>query len=312
MSIPVLMRAAVSFVLAADVIAVSVALVGLGNIALAPFILFVTGAVSVCLALPAYSVLRLYRRETWLSCIVAGFLVGAVVTALILLLLPVPNSEQIGQEMTVVGGVRTAAGWRRYVETVGTVGGIGAGAGGVFWAVLRLLERAGRWPRLGRLSLTGGISLAIAASWTIFALPGLTMDRSCHNLFRDGRRSIMSALFFTVELEAGEWPRFQDTAERFASAEGWDIAASNDEDKAFSDRRFVNACVEPGTQSLFDGADVPRPTSVLVFVYQPQGGDSWRGPAERLLASIESGFPGRLRRNLGDTEVQTPSTLLPQ
>ena len=311
-STPVLVRAAVSLALAADVVAVFVALAGLGDIAFAPFVLLVAGGVSVCLAMPAYSVLRRYRRETWLSCIVAGFVVGAAVAALILLLLPVPSSEQIGQETTVVGGVRTAAGWRMYAETVGIVGGIGACAGAVFWAALRLLERAGRWLRLGRFSLTGEISLAVAASWTIFALPSLAMDRSCHNPLRDGRRSIAPALLFHVELEGGEWPRFQDTAERFASAEGWDIDASNDKDKAFSGGRFVNACVEPGTQVLFQGADVQSQTRVLVLVYQPQGGDSWRGPAERLLASIEAGFPGRLRRSLADTEAQTPFTLLPQ
>ena len=304
------LQAAASFLLAADVVAVSVALAGMGNIAFAPFILLVMGAISVCLAMPAYSVLRLYRRETWCSCIVAGFLVGAGVAALVLL--PVPGSEQIGQDMTIVAGARTAAGWRMYAEAVGTAGGIGAGAGGVFWAALRLLERGARSPRLGCVSLTGGISLAIAASWTILALPSLTMDRSCHNVFRDGRRSIMPVLFFTAELAGGEWPRFQNTAERFASAEGWTVDESNDKDKAFSASRFVSACVEPGTRIMFDGADRSNPTIAHVSVFQPQGDDGWRGPAERLLAAIEADFPGRLRRDRTGTEVQTPSTLLPQ
>ena len=305
------LRAAVSFALAADAVAVFVALAGLGNVAFAPFVLLVMGAVSICLAMPTYSVLRLCRRETWFSCIAAGFVVGAAVAALVLLLLPMPDSEQIGREVTVAGGVRTAAGWRMYAETVGIVGGIGAGAGGIFWAALRLLERAGRWPRLGRFSLTAGTSLAVAASWIIFALPSLMADRSCHHLFRDGQDSIGPVLFFTVELEESEWPRFQNVAKGFASAEGWAIDGSNDKDKALSNRRFVNVCVERGTQILFDGSDVPRPTRAEVSVLQPQGGDSWQGVAGRLLVSIEAGFPGRLRRSLGDTEAQTPLTVLP-
>ena len=305
-----LLRVAVSFVLAADIAAVSVALAGMGNVAFAPLILLVMGAVSLCLALPAYSVLRLYRRQTWRSCIVAGFLVGATVAALVLL--PVSGSMQIGREMAVVGGVRTAAGWRMYAEAVGTAGGIGAGAGGAFWAALRLLEHAGRWPQLGRLSLTAGVSLAIAASWTVFALPKLTADRSCHNVFRDGRGSIGPVLFFTVELKGGEWPRFRDTAEHFASAEEWAVDESNDKDKAFSDSRFVSVCVEPGTKIMFSGADASNPTRAEVSVFQPQGGNSWQAPAGRLLASIEAAFPGQLRRDWTGTEMQTPSALLPQ
>ena len=305
-----ILQVAVSFVLAADVVAVSVALAGMGNIAFAPFILLVMGAVSVCLAMPAYSVLRLYQRETWRSCIAAGFIVGASVAALVLL--PVSGSEQIGREMTVVAGVRTAAGWRMYAGAVGSAGGIGAGAGGVFWAVLRLLERGGRSPRLGRLSLTAGTGFAIAASWTILAIPSLTMDRSCHNVLRDGRDSIGPVLFFTVELKGGEWPRFQDTAERFASAENWAINKPKSKDKALSHSRFVSACVEPGTEIMFDGADLPNPTKAQVSVFQPQGGNSWQEPAGRLLALIEANFPGRLRRDLAGTEAETPSALLPQ
>jgi len=305
-----ILQVAVSFVLAADVVAVSVALAGMGNIAFAPFVLLVMGAVSVCLAMPSYSVLRLYRRETWRSCIVAGFLIGAVAAALVLL--PASGSKQIGREITVVAGVRTVAGWRMYAEAVGAAGGIGAGAGGVFWAALRLLERGGHSPRLGRLFLTAGTSLAIAASWTILAIPDLLMDRSCHNVLRDGRGSIGPVLSFTVELKGGEWPRFQDTAEHFASTEKWAINKPKDKDKAFSHSRFVSACVEPGTEIMFDGADLPNPTMAHVSVFQPQGGNIWRGPAGRLLASIEADFPGRLRRDRAGKEVQTPSTLLPQ
>lgn len=304
------LRAAVSFVLAADVVAVSVALADMGNVALAPFILLVMVVVSTCLAMPAYSVLRLRWRETWRSCVVAGFLVGATVAALVLL--SVSDSMQVGREMTVIDGVRTAAGWRTYAGAVGTAGGIGAGAGGVFWAALRLLERAGRWPRLGRLSLTAGISLAIAASWTIFALPNLTADRSCHNVFRDGRESIGPVLFFTVELSGSEWSRFQDTAEHFAFAEEWLVDESNDKDKSSSASRFVSVCVEPGTEIMFSGADVPNPTRAEVSVFQPQGGNSWQGPVGRLLASIGAAFPGQLRRDWTSTEMQTPSALLPQ
>ena len=75
------------------------------------------------------------------------------------------------------------------------------------------------------------------------------MDRSCHNVLRDGRRSIGPVLSFSVELIGDEWPRFQDTAERFAAAKGWDIGESNDKDKAFSRVRFVGACIEPGTEA---------------------------------------------------------------
>ena len=289
--------------------AVAVSLAGSGDIRLAPPVLLVTGAVALLLATPAYVILRRFGRETWPKCLLAGFLVGAVVAACVLL--PASGFQQIGPDVTVADGVRTAAGWRMYAEAVGIAGGIGAGAGAVFWAVLRLLERAAVWPRMGGLALTAAISLAVGGGWTVFAIPALTMDRSCHNVLRDGRPSISPVLFFTVELAGGEWPRLHDTATRFAAAERMDIDESNDKDKAFSPRRFVSACSEPGTKIMVDGRDWPGTSRAIISVYQPQGGTGWQQPAARLLAAIEAALPGRLRRRLSDAEVQTPSILLP-
>ncbi len=304
-----ILRVAASVVLAAESIAVLAAVAGAGTISLAPAILLVTGAIALCLAMPAYLVLRRYRQETWWSCITAGFVVGAIVAACILL--PATGSVQIGQEMTVVAGRRTAAGWRMYAEAVGIAGGVGAAAASIFCAALRLLERSARSPRLGRLALTAGISLAIAVGWTVFAIPGLIMDRSCHNVFRDGRTSISPVLFFAVEVGEGEWPRLQDIVDRFATDERWAVDQSNADDKAFSPRRFVDVCTEPGTDIILDGFDAPGAHWVTVSVYQPQGGDSWQEPARHLLAAIEAGFPGRLRRTAADKEVLSPSALLP-
>ena len=305
-----ILRVAVGFVLAADAISVLAALAESATLEAAPIVLLVMGAVTVLLAVPVYVVLRLYRRETWRSCIAAGFILGAIAAACSL-----PSASgtvQIGQEMTVIAGIRTAAGWRMNAEAVGIAGGIGASAGAIFWATLRLLEHAAHWPRLGRFPLIVAVSLAITASWMIIAIPGLTMDRSCHNVLRDGRRSIAPVLFFTVKLAPTQWPRFQDTVERFAVGERWDIDESNDEDKKFSSLRFVNACSDSGTDVRFEGVDLPGPGWVWVWVFQPQGGNDWQEPARRLLASIEAGFPGELRRTLSNTEVQSPSSLLPQ
>ena len=181
-----LLQIVVSFVLAADSVAVLVAVAGAGTITAAPVVLLVTGAITALFAMPAYVVLRRYRRETWRSCAGGGLVLGLLVAASTLL--PATGYVQIGPEVAVVAGVRTAAGWRMYAEAVGIAGGIGAGAGLVFWAALRLLESGARWPRPNRVALSMGISLAIAASWMIAAIPGLAMDRSCHNVLRDGRK----------------------------------------------------------------------------------------------------------------------------
>ena len=276
---------------------------------MAPAVLLVTGAIILILAIPAYLLLRVYWPMTWPRCVAAGFLIGVIAAACVLL--PVSGFVQIGQEVAVDGGVRTSAGWRMFAEAVSIAGGIGAGAATVFWAALRLLERGARWPRLGWTSLTAGISLVIAASWTIVAIPSLRMDRSCHNLFRDGRRTIAPVLHFVVESSGEEWTRFQDVAESFATNERWAVDESNDQDKGFSLGRFVDACVEPGTNIRFEGTELPGPRWFSVSVFQPQGGDSWVGPARRLLASVETAFPGRLRRSFFDKKVQTPATLLP-
>ena len=71
------LRVAASFALAADAVAVAVA----GISAFAPIALLAAGAITLVLAVPAYLVLRRFRRETWLDCIAAGFLVGATAAA---------------------------------------------------------------------------------------------------------------------------------------------------------------------------------------------------------------------------------------
>lgn len=58
--IATVLRVAVSFVLAADAVAVSFPLAGAGPIALAPIVLLYTGAITLFVAMPAYLVLRPY------------------------------------------------------------------------------------------------------------------------------------------------------------------------------------------------------------------------------------------------------------
>src|SRR6185436_11963569 len=95
----------------------------------------------------------------------------------------------------------------------------GALAGLVFWLVLKLSgELATREPsadygseqtsyRSGsaRASMLLGAT-AVILTTVVLAIPTITKDRSCHNMFRDGRRSVVPQLSIDLHIEAQDWP----------------------------------------------------------------------------------------------------------
>jgi hypothetical protein len=175
------------------------ALMGAGlsaSIMILPMAFGITLGHAILLGLP---VALFYRAKQWKrvsAAIIGAALIGAIPVGILAWPLN-PSSKTMATDddvATIIDGVPTLAGWLNYLNELGTFGGLGAVGGLVFWLTLRwsgeLIAPDPVKPqprqRHSSILLAGA---AITASLVVFMLPDITKDRSCHNIFRDGRRS---------------------------------------------------------------------------------------------------------------------------
>lgn len=176
---------------------------------------------AIILGLPCFFILDSRRRVNLFSAITVGFAVGALPFGIfvgILASLPVGNTSSWTNGVpTVVNGVRTLAGWIELFGALiyaGLFGLFGALAGLVFWLTLKAwgwraapaematsLPERGRFLRVG--ASTGTLVLAVVVTTGVFAIPAITKDRTCHNMFRDGRTSVVPQVSMYVSAGMG-------------------------------------------------------------------------------------------------------------
>jgi len=268
----------------------------MGFAPLYPFIFVVTLAIVLAIGLPVFRWVR--RRPTWGWTLAGGFLTGAIVPALVLMLLPTADTASSGGVQTVVDGAYTWAGWLQNLMAIG-----GFGLIGVVGAVMaRLLVR---WLMTGglaaRIAPGAVITSGVAAIWLV---PWAATDRSCHNTMRDGRTSISPVAEFRLRATMQEWPAVQDEIDRFARENGWDVRADVRPDPGFPWFQ-VSVCREPGTYIFVTTAAFEQ-DQMSISVYQPQGGNSWQAPLRKLQDRFERRWPGRVNYSYGEYSTPRP------
>lgn len=180
-------------------------------------------------------------------------------------------SSTIGGCDEIINNVRTACGYESLLKSAAYSAGLGALAGLVFWHVYR--NPAGfsmRW-------IAGGLA---GAALVIAALFYLTADRSCHNMFRDGRTSIAPAVKLELAACASDYDRIGAAIERFA----------REENLSLRDERIPGA--RPADFSLCSGDGVNiatsavRPDVVFVFLYLTNERAEWEPLWRRLRLAL--------------------------
>lgn len=144
----------------------------------------VATAHAVLFGLPLFLLVRRKRSHVGIAiCALGGFVVAALPFGVLALvsMLSVQNASTDGRP-TIVNGVPTLFFWIEYVRTLGLAGLLGLVGGLAFWAAMRLSGS-------GRRSWSV-VSAAAVLTCGVFILPVVVRDRSCHNLFRDGRTSV--------------------------------------------------------------------------------------------------------------------------
>src|SRR5205823_5369436 len=145
------------------------------------------------------------------------------------------------------------AGWLGYLKLLGMFGGLGAVGGLVFWLTLRwsgvlmMTDSDSSKPVLRQRRIGVWLaSAAITASAAIFALPSLTADRSCHNMFRDGRRSVSSKVNIDLDIDMGDWSKLARLLEEFGISHGMSLRNLSESRPGVVEILGLSACDEEG------------------------------------------------------------------
>jgi hypothetical protein len=142
---------------------------------------------------------------------------------------------------------------------------------------------------------------ATIASVAVAAIPSITMDRSCHNMFRDGRRSVSANLNIDLDIATGDWPAVTTVLEGFGVSHGMsfrDSSSSRPQVKVLG----LSACTEQVVITAMDQrwasrnyAPLVAGRGVSVGIHDLTDGNAWQPLARELVAEFDSQWPGRVR-----------------
>ena len=261
-----------------------------GEMKIFPLAFVLIAIPSAALGIPAYLVLQSAGRTNWITAAIAGFSVGAIIPAVLILPGSAADQASVDGVPTVINGSYTSAGWTQALGFVAGFGLLGVIGGIVFFfAVSRGqgstevgLKPTERW-RGGAL-IAAALCVVIAA----FTVAEASKDRSCHNPLRDGGASIAPVASFDLKVGPDQWRRAERIVHDFGTEYDWDTFSDVRPDEDFKWFQ-MSLCREPGTQIAVQG--YAEFGTVSVAVMQPQGGDSWRKPFATLLARVETAWP---------------------
>jgi hypothetical protein len=291
--------------------------VGIGSpVNLVPLALGVAVAHAALIGLPLFLFLR---RKGWanaLSSACAGFVIGAVPQGAIAWPRPSPGSHaSVNGIPTIVDGAMTLAGWLNYGKLLMLLGLIGALSGLVFWLTLRWAgqstlatrEVGGSQHRAeGPVPASRAVPLAAIAlllTGAVAAIPEIAKDRTCHNMFRDGRRTgIAPQAHIQLDVDLKEWPKLIQIFEKFGAAHNLLFRSSSQSKPGVVEMLYLSLCNEQGVNvRVSDQRWASRNYAPFgkggtdLGVYELQANSGWERIAQGLVSELDSTWPGRVR-----------------
>jgi len=274
-------------------------------LALARLTFLVALAHAFVLGLPLFLLLRWMGRVGIVACALSGLVIGATPFGVLALTSMFGvQSASTGGTPTVIEGVPTLAGWIEYARTVGSMGLLGLAGGVTFWAARRSLQRvgathgtdapssrsrAGAWPIA---------ALAVLLSGAILILPSAVTDRSCHNLFRDGRTTLSPQVDADLKLRAEEWPALTRTFVDFGTAHALSFRSDQQIRDGTLTWRSLSLCNDAGVAIVATDrpwlAQIHSPLAdrgISFGVYELKGESGWKPLARDLLNDIDMQWP---------------------
>ncbi len=211
---------------------------------------------------------------------------------------------------TIVDGIPTLAGWLQYLEFVGLLGGLCAAGALVFWLIIKwsgifeTIRLGSAAPAPKRIPFVISVAAAaVIAPAAVAAILSITMDRTCHNMFGDGRTSVGSKMNIDLYIEREDWPKLTALFKQFSASHAMSFRDFSESRPGVVEVLALSACTEEGTvietneqrwASRHYGPIFPG-WGVLIGVYYVGNGNSWQSVADDFLESLRSEWPGKVR-----------------
>jgi len=276
---------------------------------------------SLVLGLPLFLVLQKFGRANGVSAGSAGFVIGCVPVGIYFWPLWLANSGSsswIGPERlpTMIDGVPTMAGWLIYLEILVQFGGLGVAGGLVFWATMKQLtpslagstdrndsheaspERSGNYERASSFAFVG----AVALSFGVLLIPIAMKDRSCHNVFRDGRSHISSELNIDLQISEDEWPTLVAVFQSFAEDHGLSFRDSSEVVPGTVHTLYLSLCNDSGVSistveqrwGSMNFENIVQGWGVLIAFYKVEEEADWQFLAREMIARLTRQWPEKV------------------
>jgi hypothetical protein len=192
--------------------------------------------------------------------------------------------------------------WLELLEVLAVSGGLGASGALAFWLTLRVtgnLDLDGPPMRLsvlrGAWSAAGLAGSAVIASSVVFAIPIIIKDRSCHNIFRDGRTSIGPTVTIDLDISATDRPKLTSVIEEFGKEHemafrNW----SDDYPSDYGDDFQISLCNEEGLViEASDDRGTDRGFPITIFVLSAE--TAWQTQMHDLIVALDAQWPEKVR-----------------
>ncbi|PJG52817.1 hypothetical protein CVM73_23420 [Bradyrhizobium forestalis] len=246
----------------------------------------VAAAHAVPLGLPLFLFVRRRRSHVGIAaCALGGFVVGTMPFGVLAFL-----SMIGGGNPTLINDAPPPFGWIEYVRTTGLAGLLGLVGGLVFWVAMRFFGSS-------RQSWTV-VSAAALLSCGVFILPVAVRDRTCHNLFRDGRTSVGPQVYANLKVPPEDWKKLEQTFVDFGQAQALSIRRDEQTRDGRIMWRSVDLCNEAGVNvSVGDEpwlarTHLPRANEGMTLsIYSLKPDADWKPLARRFLSEIETVWP---------------------
>jgi len=251
----------------------------------------VAAAHAVLFGLPLFLLVRRKRSQVGIgACALGGLVIAALPFGVLALIsmLSVQTASSNGKP-TIVNGVPTLLFWIEYIRAVGLTAWPGLVGGLAFWVAMRSGSRRQSWTV---------VSAAALLTCGVFILPVVVRDKSCHNIFRDGRTSVSPQVHANLQVPAEDWRTLEQTFADFGRAHALSIRGDEQLRNGRSTWRSLDLCNEAGISiNLYDEpwlAHVHSPRAdegMTLSISALKPDTDWKPLARHLLGEIETAWP---------------------
>jgi hypothetical protein len=202
---------------------------------------------------------------------------------------------------------------------MGFVGGSGFWVGLWITGVLPAVNHISSESSFVLLRVVVTLSLmVVAASAVVHFIPSAAEDRSCHNIFRDGRRQISPVVELNLNVPQSEWRDVREFFRRFSAAHNLSFQDGEDiSGVGLPDALMLDLCNDLGTNisvtgyhQAGDARDPIRGLPIGVYLFQNNRG--WKGLAREFIDSAQQSWPGKVEFQDGSGNTISRPKILDQ